>query len=69
LSFNIRNVLNTLTSTLSATIPEQNLIQKNRSVYGYTNYSLSFTRNFGSDKVKGKRDRTTGAEDEKGRGF
>ena len=67
LSFNIRNILNTLTFQYSAYKPEQNLIQKNRSDYSYTNCSLSFTHNFGNDKVKGKRERLTGAEDEKGR--
>lgn len=67
LSFNIRNILNSLSSTYSAIIPEQNLIQKNKSIYGYTNFSLSFTHNFGNDKVKGKRTRSTGAEEEQGR--
>ncbi len=67
LSFNVRNILNTLTFQYSANIPEQNLIQKNISDYSYINYSLSFTHNFGNDKVKGKRERSTGAEDEKGR--
>lgn len=67
LSFNIRNILNSEISKYSAVIPEQNLIQRNRSIYGYTNYSLSFTHSFGNDKVKGKRERSTGAEDERGR--
>ena len=67
LSFNIRNILNSQTSRYSVYIPAQNLIQKNISIYGYTNFSLSFTHSFGKDKVKEKRDRSTGAEDEKGR--
>jgi Outer membrane protein beta-barrel family len=69
LSFNIRGLVKTLSSKSYAFIPEQNLIAKNRSIYGYTNYSLSFNHSFGSDKVKGKRDRSTGAEDEKGRAY
>lgn len=67
LSFNIRNILNSEIEKLEAVIPEQNLIQRSRSIYGYTNYSLSFTHSFGNDKVKGKRERSTGAEDERGR--
>jgi hypothetical protein len=67
LSFNIRNILNSQTSQFSVYIPAQNLIQKNIYIYGYTDFSLSFTHSFGKDKVKQKRDRTTGAEDEKGR--
>lgn len=69
LSFNIRGIVKTLSSNSYAIIPEQNLIQINRYIYGYTNYTLSFSHNFGSDKVKGKRDRSTGAEDEKGRAY
>ncbi|MDB5222359.1 MAG: hypothetical protein JWN83_1026 [Chitinophagaceae bacterium] len=67
LSFNIRNILNSQISRYSAVIPEQNLIQRNRSIYSYTNFSLSFTHSFGNDKLKGKRERSTGAEDERGR--
>ena len=67
LSFNISNIFNSLTSTYSVYIPAQNLIHTNKSIYGYTNYSLTFSRNFGNEKVKGTRERITGAEDEKGR--
>ena len=69
LSFNIRSIVKTPSSNSYAIIPEQNLIHRDRSIYGYTNYSLSFSHNFGNDKVKGKRERTTGAEDEKGRAY
>jgi hypothetical protein len=69
LSFNIRNLLNSGISKYSAVIPEQNLIQRNKQIYGYTNFSLSFTHSFGKDKVKEKRNRSTGAEDEKGRAY
>ena len=67
LSFNIRNILNSMSFKYSVNIPEQNLIQKNKSDFSYTNYSLSFIKNFGNDKVKGKRERSTGAEVDKGR--
>jgi len=42
---------------------------RNKNTYGYTGFSLSFTKNFGNDKVKAKRDRSTGAEDETERGY
>jgi hypothetical protein len=69
LSFNIRNVLNSLVSKGAAYIPEQNLIHTNRSIYSYTGYSLSFTHIFGNEKIKGKRNRSTGAEEERGRAY
>jgi hypothetical protein len=42
---------------------------RTKQIYSSTNFSLSFVRNFGNDKIKGKRDRRTGAEDEKGRAY
>jgi len=69
LTFNVSNILNSNRSVLLADIPEQNLLMRNKSTYGYTGFSLSFTRNFGNDKVKAKRDRSTGAEDETERGY
>jgi len=69
LTFNVSNILNSAKGARSADIPEQNLLMKSKNVYGYTGFSLSFTKNFGNDKLKGKRDRTTGDEDEKGRAY
>ncbi len=69
LTFNINNIFNSLGGKNYAIIPEQNLMVRNNYIYGYRGFKLSYTHNFGNDKVKGKRDRTTGAEDEKGRGY
>ena len=69
LSFNIRNLLNSLNSKQYINIPEQNLIVRSTGIYGYTSFSISYNHRFGNDKVKGKRERTTGAEDEKGRAY
>jgi len=69
LTFNVSNILNSSVSIYEADIPEQNLLMKSKNVYSYTGFSLSFTKNFGNDKLKGKRDRSTGAEDEKGRAY
>jgi hypothetical protein len=69
LSINISNVFNSQKIVYTASIPEQDLLLKGNNVYSYTGISLSFTHNFGNDKLKGKRDRSTGAEDEKGRAY
>jgi hypothetical protein len=69
LTFNVNNIFNSLKGNYNALIPEQNLIVKNSYTYGYRGFNLSYSHNFGNDKVKEKRDRTTGAEDEKGRGY
>jgi outer membrane receptor protein involved in Fe transport len=69
LTFNVNNVLNTNKMVSSADMPAQNLITRSTNIYGRTGVSLSFTHNFGSDKVKQKRDRSTGDEDERNRGY
>jgi hypothetical protein len=70
LTFNISNILNTAGKyRSSAIVPLQNLFVKADYIYGYRGFSLSFTHNFGNAKVAEKRDRTTGAEDEKGRAY
>ena len=69
LAFNIRNILNSLSYTSYINMPEQNLFQKNTQDFSYTNFSITFSQRFGNDKVKDKRDRTTGAEDERGRAY
>ena len=67
LSLNLNNIFNTQTGRDYADIPEQNLMIRNNYTYSYPGISLTYTRNFGNDKVTGKRERSTGAEDEKNR--
>jgi hypothetical protein len=70
LTFNVSSILNTGGKSRSAAIiPLQNLFVKTDNMYGYGGFSLSFTSNFGNAMVKEKRDRITGAEDEKGRAY
>ena len=68
LSLNITNIVHSF-MRMSADVPSQNLMIRNKNTYAYTGINISFTHNFGSDKVLQKRDRTTGAEDEKGRAY
>lgn len=69
LSFNIRNLLNSQKFITYINIPEQNLIQRTKQYFSYVGVSLTYNKNFGNDKVKGKRERNTGAEDERGRAY
>jgi outer membrane receptor protein involved in Fe transport len=67
LALNFSNILNSQKANLTANLPDQNLLIKNVYIYSYPVVNLSFSKNFGNDKVQGKRDRSTGAEEEKGR--
>jgi Outer membrane protein beta-barrel family/Carboxypeptidase regulatory-like domain len=67
ISFNVLNMFRFNDLNFFLNIPGQNLVTNNKVVFNYTSYNLTFSHNFGNDKVKEKRNRTTGAEDEKSR--
>ncbi|MEP6750771.1 MAG: outer membrane beta-barrel family protein, partial [Bacteroidota bacterium] len=67
LQFSASNILNTMTIRSATDLPEQNLVSSFNLNFSQPTYKLTFTNNFGKEKLKGKRERSTGAEDEKGR--
>jgi hypothetical protein len=67
LRLNYSNILNTVKYKFSANIPEKNLYSSAQILFSHPGIHLTFTHNFGSDKVKAKRDRSTGTEAEKDR--
>ena len=52
---------------LTVNSPGYNLVSKRIWPFFTTGFNLTYSRNFGNQKLKAKRDRSTGAEDEKGR--
>lgn len=67
LQFNASNILNTMKFRTVTDLPEQNLVSKFNLNFFRPTYKVTFTHNFGKEKLKGKRERSTGAEEEKGR--
>jgi hypothetical protein len=61
------NVLNTLIFRPEVNLPDQNLVVNAKLQFSYPTLRLTYTHNFGNDKLKGKRERSTGSEEERGR--
>ncbi|MEO5999831.1 MAG: outer membrane beta-barrel family protein, partial [Chitinophagaceae bacterium] len=67
LLFNATNILNTSYFSANINLPEQNLVGGITFLYAFPTFKLTYTRSFGKEGLKEKRERKTGAEDEKNR--
>ncbi|MEO6583660.1 MAG: outer membrane beta-barrel family protein, partial [Ferruginibacter sp.] len=61
------NILNTQRRGFHVNLPAQNLVSDGNARFIWPSYKLTYTHNFGKEKLKVKRERVTGAEEEKGR--
>lgn len=67
LYLNAINILNTSVFSSYVNLPEYNLVNRLRGVFVLPNVKLTYTRSFGKEKLKERREHNTGAEEEKGR--
>jgi hypothetical protein len=65
--FSINDLLNSIKYVGGTDLPDQNI--KTHNVFDFSNrtFTLSFTRNFGNNKMKSARERKTGADEERKR--
>jgi Outer membrane protein beta-barrel family/Carboxypeptidase regulatory-like domain len=67
LTFSANNILDSQETVLTANYPEKNMVNGFNINFVQRTFRLTWTRSFGNTRVKERRERTTGAEDEKGR--
>ena len=61
------NILNTMKFDLSVNRPDLNLVLRDELKFVFPAVRFTYSRSFGNDKLKATRQRSTGAEDERGR--
>ncbi len=67
LRFGIDDVLNSMKFLWETNFPEYNLVSKADIDFSQRTFKLTYSRSFGNNKLKGARQRGTGAEEERGR--
>lgn len=66
-SFNVKDVFNTLLGKLSINLPEQNLVTRGTLRFANRTFSLTYSKNFGSNEIKANRKKSAAADEERKR--
>ena len=67
INFAVTNLLNTLVFAFKADVPDHNIYADVQLHTFFRGYRVTYTRNFGKEKLKANRDRITGSEEERRR--
>lgn len=67
LRFGIDDLFNSLGFGFETNFPEYNMVSKGTADFSQRTFKLTYSRNFGNNKLKGSRKRATGAEEERKR--
>ena len=67
LKFTISDILDSVEFVGGTNLPEQNIITRNVFDFRNRTFTVTYSRNFGNQKLKSKRERETGSEEERRR--
>lgn len=67
LSFNVRDILNSLTFKANVNLPAQNLVTNGSLRFSNRTYTFTYSKNFGSNTIKANRNKSAAAEEERRR--
>ena len=67
ISFNVRDVFNTLVRKMSVDLPAQNLVTRGSLRFTNRTFSLAYSKNFGSKDIKANRNKSAAAAEERKR--
>ena len=67
LSFNVKDIFNSMVGRISVNLPAQNLVTRGSFNFSNRTYSITYSKSFGSNEIKANRNKSAASEEERKR--